>query len=191
MEPTMNPSPVARPATVVPASLFEFLDDSHRMIEQQLQRLQALAQSLVDEGLDAQARSQAREIVSYFNQHARQHHVDEEKHIFPPLLASGNAELVQATQHLMQDHGWLEEDWIEIEPSLEAAAGGYNWFDPGELRHAVEIFATLYREHMALEESLAYPEARDRLRLADLGAMGTEMARRRALREARADLQTH
>ena len=118
----------------------------------------------------------------FFNGEARQHHLDEEKHIFPPLLASQNAEIVQATEHLIQDHGWLEENWIQIAPSLEAATHGNLWFDPAELRHALEVFEALYLDHILLEESIAYPEAKKRLQGLDTLGMGREMAKRRVLR---------
>ncbi len=121
-------------------------------------------------------------MLDYFNGEARQHHLDEEKHIFPALLASQNAEIVQATEHLIQDHGWLEENWIQIAPSLEAAAGGNLWFDPAELRHALDVFEALYLDHILLEESIAYPEAKKRLQTLDTLGMGREMAKRRLMR---------
>ena len=56
--------------------------------------------------------------------------------------------------------GWLEEDWLELSPQLQAVAEGYSWYELDTLRQAVEVFAGLYQEHIALEESLIYPEAR-------------------------------
>ncbi|NTV88696.1 MAG: hypothetical protein HGA21_18395, partial [Burkholderiaceae bacterium] len=43
----------------------------------------------------------------------------------------------------------------------------------------------LYSDHIVLEESLAYPQARERLDPALLASMGVEMARRRAIRDAK------
>lgn len=179
-------SPAAPPAADAdPADgLFDFLDDCHRQIAAQLHEMRELADAIEGDGLTATVRIRARALKDWFNAEARQHHLDEEKHVFPALLASGDATVVQHTQRLIQDHGWLEEDWLEIEPSLSAAADGYTWFDPIVLKHAVQVYGMLYLDHMVLEESLAYPEARARLDPAKLKAMGTEMARRRALREA-------
>jgi hypothetical protein len=61
---------------------------------------------------------------------------------------------------LQQDHGWLEEDWLELEPQLQAVAHGYSWYDIDSLRHGVGVFTALYHDHIALEESLIYPEAK-------------------------------
>ena len=70
-----------------------------------------------------------------------------------------------------------------VEPSLEAATGGNLWFDPAELRHALEVFEALYLDHILLEESIAYPEAKKRLVGIDTIGMGREMARRRVMKQ--------
>lgn len=169
-------------AAPVSIAIFEFLDSTHREIQQHISSLHSLVDAIESDGLNPANRATARRVLDYFNGEARQHHLDEERHIFPPLLASQNAEIVQATEHLIQDHGWLEENWIQIAPSLEAATSGNLWFDPAELRHALEVFEALYLDHILLEESIAYPEAKKRLEgLSTLG-MGREMAKRRVLR---------
>lgn len=174
----MNAAAVTHPSTAV----FEFLDSTHREIQQQLQQLHALVDAIENNGLNQANRALARDVLTYFNGEARQHHLDEEKHIFPALLNSQNAELVQATEHLVQDHGWLEENWIQIAPSLEAATNGNLWFDTVELRHALEVFEALYLDHIVLEESIAYPAAKQRLAHLDTVGVGREMAKRRALK---------
>ena len=73
-----------------------------------------------------------------------------------------------------------EENWLAIEPSIAAAADGNTWFDTAELSHALDVFEALYQEHIELEESLAYPEARKRLETVNTDGMGREMAARRA-----------
>ncbi|MBA4177099.1 MAG: hemerythrin, partial [Leptothrix sp. (in: Bacteria)] len=90
-------------------------------------------------------------------------HEDEEKHVFPGLLADGDADLVKHVHRLMQDHGWLEEDWRELSPQIEAIADGYNWYDIAMLSSALPVFTALYVDHIALEESIVYPEAKKRL----------------------------
>jgi hemerythrin-like domain-containing protein len=169
--------------TAAPVSLavFEFLDSTHKDIQVQVRQLHLLVDTIESDGLNPANRALARRVLDYFNHEARQHHLDEEKHVFPTLLSSQDAEIVQAAEHLIQDHGWLEENWIQIAPSLEAATNGNLWFDPAELRHALEVFEALYLDHILLEESLAYPEAKKRLAGIDTVGMGREMARRRVL----------
>jgi hemerythrin-like domain-containing protein len=168
-------------AAPVSIAVFEFLDNTHRDIQTHIKLLHTLVDAIENSGLNQANRAQARRVLDYFNSEARQHHLDEEKHIFPALLASQDAEIVQATEHLIQDHGWLEENWIQIAPSLEAATGGNLWFDTMELRHALEVFEALYLDHIVLEESIAYPEAKKRLGGLDTLGMGREMAKRRVM----------
>jgi hemerythrin-like domain-containing protein len=168
-------------AATVSIAVFEFLDTTHQDIQTQIRLLHGLVDAIENQGLNQANRAQARRVLDYFNSEARQHHLDEEKHIFPALLASQDPDIVQATEHLIQDHGWLEENWIQIAPSLEAATNGNLWFDTQELRHALEVFEALYMDHILLEESIAYPEAKKRLAGLNTVGMGREMAKRRAL----------
>ena len=173
-------------AAPVSIAVFDFLDKTHQEIQQHIRQLHQLVDAIESDGLNQTNREKARRVLNYFNGEARQHHLDEEKHIFPALLASQDADVVQATEHLVQDHGWLEENWLQIAPSLEAAANGNLWFDPVELRHALDVFEALYLDHILLEESIAYPQARQRLAGLDTVGMGREMTRRRVLRQAEA-----
>ena len=112
--------------------------------------------------MDDSARKTATEICDFFDRTARAHHEAEDKLVFPRLLSSGDAALVQHVQRLQQDHGWLEEDWRELRPQLSTLAGGYNGYDLDFLRAAIPIFTDLYRDHIALEETIVYPESRRR-----------------------------
>lgn len=68
---------------------------------------------------------------------------------------------------------------MELAPQFESIAAGYNWFNLDQLRLAVPVFQALYQDHIALEESLIYPEARARIGRWELQGMGREMAQRR------------
>ena len=101
---------------------FEALDACHRDITRHLAGLRALAQHMASDGVDEKARLQAGSIGAFFSGTLRQHHAEEERTVFPPLLSSGNAELAAAVRTLQQDHGWIEENWIELAPRLRAIA---------------------------------------------------------------------
>jgi hemerythrin-like domain-containing protein len=164
------------PRTVQP---FDVLDACHQQMATALIRLGELVQHVQDHGVDDSARTLARELFQFFMHTAHEHHRDEELHIFPALISSGDDELVRTTLRLQQDHGWIEEDWLELAPQIEAIAAGYNWYNIEQLQLAVPVFQALYQDHMALEESLIYPEARARIAEWDLQGMGREMAQRR------------
>lgn len=154
-----RPARQARPSTPQLGE-FESLDNAHRAALTMLESFGKLLAHLDDRGLDDAARESAREILGFFSGPGAHHHADEEKHVFPGLLASSDVELVQHVRRLQQDHGWLEEDWRELHPQVEAIANGYNWYDLAMLRLAVPVFDALYRDHIALEESLIYPAAK-------------------------------
>ncbi len=162
---TRKTRPTRSPAPAMPG--FEALDRTHARVLEVLGQFDRLLQHLDDNGADGVARASAQEIHAFFAGSAREHHADEERFVFPGLLASGDAELVQNVQRLQQDHGWLEEDWLELAPQIEAIAQGYNWYDLAMLRAALPVFTALYEEHIALEESMIYPEAKRRARLAE------------------------
>jgi len=141
---------------------FEALDACHRQIHTHLADLAEMVQHMEANGVDAATQQQAAAIEAFFSGTSREHHAEEERNVFPPLLASGNTELVAAVRTLQQDHGWIEENWIEIAPRLRAIATGSNWVDPAEFQQYVEVFLALCHGHIALEESLIYPESKAR-----------------------------
>lgn len=161
----------ARPAIATPDE-FQALDQTHREVQATLARFSELLDHVDENGPDETARRAAGEIRAFFEDHARQHHTDEERLVFPGLLASGDAGLVQHVMRLQQDHGWLEEDWRELSPQLEAMEHGYNWYDLAMLRQALPVFAALYAEHILLEETVVYPAAK-RHQAALAGGMAT------------------
>jgi hemerythrin-like domain-containing protein len=158
---------------------FDVLDACHRQTVFTLGKLAALISRLATLGPDAEARTLAAEIVRHFSTTARQHHLDEERHVFPRLSTSADPEIVQAVRRLQQDHGWLEEDWMELSPHLEAVARGHAGYDLDVLREAATVFTALSHEHIALEESIIYPQARAHVPPGERSAMGREMAARR------------
>jgi hemerythrin-like domain-containing protein len=150
----MSDAPAATPAS------FEALDACHQQIMEHLTKLTALALYIEESGIDDAAQRQAGAIEAFFSGTSRQHHMEEEKSVFPQLLAGSNAEVAALVRVLQQDHGWIEENWIELAPQLRAIASGNNWIDSAEFQHNTEVFLALCREHIELEERMIYPQAR-------------------------------
>ena len=160
------------------------LDTCHRHTLETLETLATLVLHLESGSLDPVARGMARRILHHFGTVSRQHHEDEERHVFPVLARSGDPAVVDAVLRLQQDHDWLEEDWMELSPQIDAIACGHPWYDLDMLREGVAVFTALSQDHIALEEALIYPEARARLQAAERRAMGREMAARRRAQRA-------
>ena len=185
----MNRTPASserRPSGDEPGSAFGVLDECHRRTLAALENLEAVVARLDDAPPDAATRALAAEIVRHFSTTARQHHLDEERHVLPKVVTTPGSALEQTVLRLREDHGWLEEDWLELEPHLDAIASGQSWYDLAVLREGGSIFVELSREHIALEESVLYPEARARFKPGEQQEMAREMtARRRATRRAK------
>ena len=147
-------SPIAGAATM------EVLDRTHREIVAMLAHMHLLVEKLEVRGIDEGVRRLAQDICAFFEATARPHHAAEEELVFPELLARDDPELVQHVRRLQQDHGWLEEDWRELAPQLGAVANGQSWYDIDLLRACVPTFTDLYRDHIALEETVVYPASR-------------------------------
>lgn len=148
----MNPTPAT--------DRFQALDACHQQIHLHLEKLASVLVQIEAYADESQYRQQVGEIEAFFSGTSRQHHAEEEKNIFPGLLASDNAELVHAVRTLQQDHGWIEQNWVELAPMLRAIAEGEDWVDMAELQHTVEVFLSLCHDHIVLEETLIYPESK-------------------------------
>ena len=169
------PAARTRPARPIRPALpalptFASLDETHRQIIDGLGQLDSLLALLTRPGAETSAAALAARICRFFGTIARDHHELEETRVFPNLLENGNAGWRAHVQRLQQDHDWLEEDWLELEPHLQAIANGYRADHSEFLREALPGFTALYHEHIALEESLVYPEARRRAAARDATA---------------------
>jgi hemerythrin-like domain-containing protein len=182
----MTAPDLPRAASPAPArDGFDVLDVCHRQTVFALGKLAALVTRLVGSGPDPEARQLAAEVVQHFSTTAREHHEDEERHVFPGLLDSADPDVVQAVLRLRQDHGWIEEDWRALSPHLAAVANGHTGYDLDLLRDGAAVFTALSHDHIALEESIVYPQARANLPARERSAMADEMAARRRARQGR------
>ena len=162
MKPTIMPATLARsparPARTVvpPPPSAELMDETHREVALVLTQMEQLAHMLALPAQRAQAAVLSGQACDFFNGPARAHHEAEETQVFPRLLAGHDAAVRAQVQRLQQDHNWIEEDWLELEPQLQAVARGEGPGDVDFLRPALAEFTALYREHLAVEEALLH-----------------------------------
>jgi iron-sulfur cluster repair protein YtfE (RIC family) len=139
------------------------LDAYHAQVHDHLDRLATLASRVENEQLGDDTRAEACAIEAFFSGAMQPHHRTEEAAVFPALLDSGDADLVTSVHTLQQDHGWIEQNWIEVAPQLRAIALGNHWIDPAEFMHGAEVFLELCYGHAALEETVIAPQIRARV----------------------------
>ena len=159
---------------------FEMLEACHERVQRMLRLLQRLRTHLASMGHDDQARQAARDVMRYFDLAAPAHHEDEERHVFPPLLAAGLC--VDIVRRLQREHLEMTDLWPLVRDVLQRVdADDWPGFEPAD-EGLLERFARLYDWHIAAENELVYPAAAQRLDAPAQAAMGQEMARRRGLR---------
>ena len=145
---------------------FALLDAYHGQVRHHLDRLASLASRVENAPLSDEDSAEACAIEAFFSGSMRDHHLVEEAAVFPALLDSPDPELVTLVRTLMQDHGWIEQNWLEIAPQLRAIAQGHHWIDPAEFLHGAEVFLELSYGHTALEDAVIHAQVRERLEAA-------------------------
>ncbi len=158
---------------------FEMLSACHERVLRSLALLGRLQDYLRGHPCDDSARQAARDVLRYFDIAAPLHHEDEELHVFPPLIERGSAAAVAAARRLQQDHEAMSVNWRAARALLLALAEGAQEAFSAQDEAVLERFASVYGEHIRIEEEEVYPAARALLAPGVVQAMGAEMRRRR------------
>lgn len=159
---------------------FEMLAACHERVQRSLRLLLRLAAHLADKGADAEAAQAARDVMRYFDVAGPAHHEDEERHLFPALLAQGDAANAALVRQLQQDHQAMSTQWQAVRADLlDVARGHWSAEQAAAAPLRWQAYAALYAGHIAAEEEQAYPTARPLFGGDALQAMGLEMAQRR------------
>ncbi|NMM77772.1 hemerythrin domain-containing protein [Acidovorax sp. SRB_24] len=158
---------------------FEMLEACHERVQRTLALLQRLVGYLHGQACDDSARQAAHDVLLYFDLAAPLHHEDEELHVFPPLLAHGDAAMAARVRQLQQDHARMDADWQAARTALQALAEGKKTAFSAQDEAAFARFATAYAAHIRSEEDLVYPAARALLGADALQRMAQDMRQRR------------
>lgn len=146
----------ATDATAAPHNPIDDFSHCHEGIVAQLDRLAGLpAQAAVA----AQARQTAAALLQFFNDVVFEHHQEEEKELFPAVLASAMAgderDTAQAiVQQLVAEHRAIESAWQKLVPALKAVAKGR---DAALDSTALDALVARYRAHATFEEKHFLP----------------------------------
>jgi hemerythrin-like domain-containing protein len=164
---------------------FDMLHACHERVQRMLSLLRRLHQHVQKQGADEQSQQAARDIMRYFDQSAPQHHLDEERHVFPSVLALQQEALTQVVERLQADHHEMETAWARTrEYLLQLLSLGADSV-PSWCQQAQPVFAAfalIYDRHIADEEQLVFPASRHILGPQALQAMSQDMMRRRGVK---------
>lgn len=160
---------------------FEMLLACHDRVERMLTLLGKLREHMLEFGADEKARQAARDVMRYFDKAAPQHHRDEELHVFPTLIGLQDLEVIQLVARLQIEHQEMASRWTIARSLLEEVESGmrtrFNEADDA----IFGAFATLYKDHMRAEETLAFPKAGAAMEPERLKAMSADMMSRRGV----------
>lgn len=128
----------------------------HVGILRQLQALSDLRELLEPA---ARARQIANQTLGFFNEAVLEHHSEEERDLFPSVLASAepgeeHERVKTMTQRLTHEHRQLEALWKGLEPGLKKVAKGQ---DSGLDLAQVQRLVDDYVAHAAYEEAQFLP----------------------------------
>ncbi|WP_246099039.1 hemerythrin domain-containing protein [Tepidimonas thermarum] len=166
------------------AQPFEWLRACHDRVERMLDLLQRLHEHVQRHGADAQAVDAAAQVQRYFDLAAPLHHEDEERHVFPRVLALGDPRLRALVSRLQDDHAAMASDWTGLRGrlhALQAAAGDVTWRWTEHDHRWLAQFAQRYKLHIAAEEDEVFAAALQAMTKAEQAAMSEDMLRRRAI----------
>ena len=161
------------------------LSDCHRRIEMFLGALEEVA-SVIDRPLTEETRAALESALRYFREAAPKHTADEEESLFPRLRRNRDANVeagIKSLEPLERDHllaGSLHAEMEELGQRY-LSAGSLESTGVEAFRKAIASLASIYKQHISIEDDLVFPLAKRLLSVADKAAIADEMAARRKL----------
>ncbi len=162
------------------------LSDCHRRVEMFLGTLEAVA-LVIDRPATEETRRALESALRYFAQAAPKHTADEEESLFPRLRRMQDPEIEAAfskLEQLEEEHRWAAPLHAEVDHlgAQYLSTGSLSGPEVGGFRKAVASLASMYEQHIGVEDSLVFPLAARVLSDAEKMAIAGEMAGRRKLK---------
>ncbi|MCC7416213.1 MAG: hemerythrin domain-containing protein [Acidobacteria bacterium] len=163
------------------------MGDCHRRIEHFLDVLVLITEQAEGGPLTSPQRGQLEGALTYFATAAPRHTADEEESLFPKLRASGDRGVVRVLavmDRLERDHSRADERHRAVDAIVRRwlADDRLAPADAAALQDHLAALKALYAVHIGIEDRELFPAAGRALTPEDLGAIGREMAARRAVR---------
>ena len=162
------------------------LSDCHRRVEMFLGMLVAVA-DVIDHPVTADTGRLLNSALRYFVQAAPKHTADEEESLFPRLRQIRDPEIVAAfsrMEKLEEEHHWAAplHDQIERLGTRYLSTGSLSDAETTQFRTAVASLASMYKQHISVEDELIFPLAARMLSETEKTEIANEMADRRKVR---------
>lgn len=161
----------------------ELLGSCHDKILHFSSALETLATTLHTSGWNEQLHSAAEQIRRYFNISGPAHHLDEEKHLFPAIIAldpefkqAETMEMVHLINRLIKEHVHSDVLWEALDKMLAQQSEDFD-----TIEELAQQFAADMRAHVTLENETILPFAKAHLKDAQLTQMGVDIAKQRGI----------
>jgi hemerythrin-like domain-containing protein len=162
---------------------FEMLIACHERVQRMLDLLERARMHALTKGCDANLNSAFTDVMRYFDLAAPQHHLDEELHVFPIVLAKGNQSQKELVAVLIQDHETMAHLWQSVRSILSEVLQTSR--DLPVFSHRdnalIDDFRNAYAKHISNEELSIYPASTDYMTQNDFASMSEEMKVRRGV----------
>lgn len=162
----------------------ELLLSCHEKISRFSSALSVLSQTLQSNGWDDSLAASADQICRYFNIASPEHHLDEENHLFPALMAAdpqlkntASVEIIQQLNELIKQHVEFDELWATLNTMLSERSEDFT-----ALHTLAETFKSRLHAHILIENKQIFPYAETLLNEAEMKAIGLAIAQRRGIR---------
>ena len=162
---------------------FEMLIACHERVQRMLELLDRARMHALTKGCDANLNSAFTDVMRYFDLAAPQHHLDEELHVFPIVLAKGNQSQKELVSVLIQDHETMAHLWQSVRSILSEVLQ-----TPRDLpvfshrdNALIDDFRNAYAKHISNEELSIYPASTEYMTQNDFASMSEEMKVRRGV----------
>ena len=134
-------------------------------------------------GCDANLSSAFTDVMRYFDLAAPQHHLDEELHVFPIVLAKGIQSQKEIVRVLIQDHETMAHLWQNVRSILSEVIQTPRDFPvfSQQDNDLMDDFRNAYARHISNEELSIYPASIQFMSIHDIASMSEEMKVRRGV----------
>lgn len=163
----------------------ELLRSCHDKILHFSSALQTLSSTLQQEGWNDQLQISAEQIRRYFNISGPEHHLDEEQHLFPAIIALDpelkqpeTMEIVQLINRLIKEHVETDTLWEALDKMLAEQSEDFT-----TIAELAQQFAVDMHEHVALENDIIFPFVQTHINDTKLKAIGADIANRRGVKQ--------
>lgn len=166
-------------------SPLELLASCHDKILHFSSALHKLSIILHQEGWSEALETSAEQICRYFNVACPEHHLDEERHLFPAIIALDpelknpeSLEMMQLINRLIKEHVESDVLWETLDQMLAERSEDFD-----TLEELAQQFAADMLEHATIENETVFPYAQTHISNDEFKKMGAEIAKRRGVKQ--------